>query len=673
MKRPSMSIAGRPVSKGELRAAVSAASAAWLKSQRGAKPKADKRKHRALTKEERETKAQATAQAKMQRKAEREARELERLLARIGYLSRRSAREAEAMLRVRVNWKRSAEPKVRSVCPRSLYSRLHPEISARTVKAMTRSRIAGDGFKNIVLRKILRGYGRKGAGTREYRGGEAADLVRYMLREAGLEEGIVNSFSNIIETEGEHALYETETFSVDDRRCAQIVGFWNALEAFEAEADGDGNVYSHLILAMPHELSPEGRSRALEDFCFRLDAIHLPFVAALHRPDPEGDVRNFHAHIIVAPRPFAVEGPFAWSFEAGKATEFNLPAGIGWLREQAAQAFNHALGRENNPLRYSGLSQARRGVPATGETHDGPAATARKRKAEKDLEERERLAGGLAAHVGRAAKRQTELGAMIDSVASRKQPVHAAAPAPQVPSALAELRGRFPDPLKLRGLSALDFMSFTAADRAADDWYGPAFNLAAELRRASTDFVRDRDGQPDLVEERLKPEYRSLLHAPALPDIVEQAVAEAHRRVVREQDREARITREKKRIRKDRMRWLRGTPVLLFDERLRVLPQYRELFPPEVIELDGIRDAMFECHIAATVEQKRLLPKETEASHKLPEPDHSTAAEKQPPETASEISTQVPQQPPVQGQENDDDAWDRLLQGAHTGKGGAGR
>lgn len=658
MKRPSMSIGGQAVDADALRAAVSKASQAWLSSKRSPKGEVARRRHRALTQEAREAKALATAHAKKTRANEREARELERLMARIGHLSRRSAREAEAMLRVRVSWKRGAEPKVSSVCPRSLYSQVHPEISTRTVRAMTRSRIAADGFKNIVLRRTSRGYGRKEAGTRDYRPGEAADLARYILREDGIEQVIGACLSNILEMEGGHAISETETFSVGDRRCAQIVGFWNALEAFEAEADADGNVFSHLILAMPHELSPEGRVQALEDFCLRLDALHLPFVAALHRPDPQGDIRNFHAHIMMASRPFAIEGPFAWSFEACKATEFNLPCGIGWLREQAADAFNRALAQESHSLRYSGLSQAKRGVPSTGETHDGPAVTARKRKADEDRAEGDRLVRGLAVHVARAAARQAALGALIDAQANRKQDALPAA-APELPPALAALRERFPDRLRLKGLSALDFMDFTPADHVADHWYQPALDLMVDLQRYPDRLVRDRDGQPELVKEELKPQYLTLLDEPHLPDIVHEMLVAVHRRIVAEQEREKRIAREKEHVRQQRLAELQKKPVILFDGNHHLLPEYRELFPPAVIALEGIREAMLACHTAALQAHNRRIAQENEDLRLRSRLD-ATAKEK-PAESVSEM-----QEPALKEQE--DDAWEELLQGIYAGK-----
>src|SRR5690606_9106515 len=162
---------------------------------------------------------------------------------------------------------------------------------------------------------------------------------------------------------------------------------------------------------------------------------------------------------------------------------FNLAPGIAWLRERAAEAFNNALEEEQSPLRYSGISQARRGVPSTGETHDGPAATHRKGKEQEDQAERNRLVRGLAAHIGRASDRQATLGTHIENMAAARLTVPSAEPKveaeararaqAELPPALAALRERFPNPLRLQGLSAIHFMEFTEEDWAADRWYSP--------------------------------------------------------------------------------------------------------------------------------------------------------------------------------------------------------
>lgn len=673
MKRPSISIDGRPVPIAGLRAEVGQASANWLKEQRGEKRETAKRLHRALSQEAKEEKAKATAQAAKQRADEREARELERLHRRIGYLSRRSDREAEAMLRVRCSWRSSAEPKVQTICPHSLYSRVHPDVSDRISK-LSPSRVAADGFKNIVLRKIARGYGRKSKGTREYHAGEAGDLARYILREDGIEPGITACFTNVLEIEGAHALYETEEFSLDPRRCGQIVGFWKALEAFEAEADADGNVYSHLILAMPHELSPEGRSRALEDFCRRLDALHLPFVAALHHPDAEGDSRNFHAHIIFAPRPFAIEGPYAWSFEAAKATELNLGAGIRWLREEAASAFNYALDQERNVLRYTAVSMAERGVPATGEKHDGPALTAKKRKDQRRQQEREALTRKLVVHVAHADMRQAKLGAMIAAVTSEKHNLPARAP--ELPPALAAMRERFPDPLLLRFLSRQDFDAFTPADWAADRWYAPAFNLAIEVRRRSSEFVRVQNGEAKLAKEILPAEYRGFVNSEKLPDIVMDALSAAYRQI-QQAEIEERKRREKERRRKELMVWLRGSPTLLFDEAMNVLTEHRERFPDDVMALDGIKEAMLASHRTARELERRRITQDEASRISRTAASPKEAADPASKSGASLAQRDVRRQPPTAGapppvpiapEKEEDEAWDLLMRGYQAGK-----
>ena len=524
MKRPAMTIKGRAVSPSELRSEVTEASLIWLRDRREAKA-TKKRQHRALSKADREAKAQATAAAKKRRADEREARELERLLQRVGYLSKRSAREAEAMTRVRVRVPIANAPKFRTVCSRSLYSRLHEEVSQRKVGGTKRSRVAADGYKNIVLRKHSRGFGRKTTGTREYRMGEAADLARYILRDEGLEPGIQATFTNVIEFNGSKALFSSELPVIEEKRASEIAAFWNALEILESEADADGNVFSHLILAMPHELSPEGRSKALYDFCLTLRALKLPFVASLHKPDADGDARNFHAHIMMSARPFEVEGPFEWSFEAAKATELNLPCGISWLRERAADSFNRVLEDEARLERYSGLSQAKRGVPSSGETHDGPALTARKRRAENDEREQERLLRGLTAQVADKRRRQRQLAEQIENLS-----------APKIPSALEALQERFPDPRRLSGLTYRDILTFSEQDREADEWYAPALALQAELELKWRSLIEDDEGRPRLKKDEIAKPFRTFAAQETLPDNIEDTIVELHRRLIDERE-----------------------------------------------------------------------------------------------------------------------------------------
>lgn len=236
VKRLTMKIAGREVGREEASARTREASAAWLRDRRGPKEPKPPRRHRQTSQAEKEAKKVATAHAKRIRAADREARELERLLARVGYLSRRSAQEAEVMLKVQLSWKASSRRKLTTICPRNLYSRLELEIAERRTKAATRSRIASDGYKNIVLSRTMRGFGRRAHGTRAYQFGEAADLTRYILRPDALEPGVVACFTNIV-TPHHDDFDDAEATALGLEEVGRVVAFWDAgLSRLRSEA-----------------------------------------------------------------------------------------------------------------------------------------------------------------------------------------------------------------------------------------------------------------------------------------------------------------------------------------------------------------------------------------------------------------------------------------------------
>lgn len=296
-----------------------------------------------------------------------------------------------------------------------------------------------------------------------------------------------------------------------------------------------------------------------------------------------------------ATRPFRIEGPFAWSFEVAKATEFNLGAGIRWLREQAATAFNAELRQEGLALRYSGRPQARRGVPASGETHDGPAATARRRKHDAEEEERRQLAEKIAAFLAGAVKRAIAAGEKINELA--------AAPAVAA-TGLQALRDKFRNPLELKQLSMTHLLELSDAEMAADDWFGPALELRLELQRRPHELVIERDGLPAIDPATLDRRHAAILSAPSLPDIVQEQLEVEYQQLVRQRQQRKKRQSEYDRIRRERLKWLKGAPIAVFDIGANVLPDYRGLFPPAVMAMPGVREAMMECHLAWMREEK---------------------------------------------------------------------
>lgn len=370
MKRLIVRIGDAVVGAEEIKQADREASRRWSASHR--KPSVRKaRKHRALSPEEREAKAKQTAQRKREREAERASKEHDRLMKRLRFVLSRDAREAERQQNIRVAYKPGREPKFAVICPRALYRRAHAHAPAMSSRP---ARMASDGLRNIVLKRSCRGFGRQAEGTRAYKAGEAGRAARYIARPEGIEEVDGSVLTNVLGS----AMTSERCFSIEQQQ--EIVGCFDALEEIE-RATGNGHVYSHLIMAFPYELGPEGRATALRSFCDWLDRLGVPFTAALHKPDSEGSQRNFHAHVIVGTRPCQHVDPYSWTFSAEKLTELISAPGTKWLRMRLAHSFNAGLKALGSPIRYSGVSQEDRGLVPLAANHKGQRAVAKERLA----------------------------------------------------------------------------------------------------------------------------------------------------------------------------------------------------------------------------------------------------------------------------------------------------
>lgn len=105
----------------------------------------------------------------------------------------------------------------------------------------------------------------------------------------------------------------------------------------------------------------------------------LPFVAALHLPDPGGDQRNFHLHVQLSLRPFERHGPCDWTFSAAKQTQLNTGAGIALMKRHAIRQINRVLAQQGIERRYSHRPRTRRGE-GSGEMKRRRGATAREKR-----------------------------------------------------------------------------------------------------------------------------------------------------------------------------------------------------------------------------------------------------------------------------------------------------
>jgi MobA/MobL family protein len=167
-------------------------------------------------------------------------------------------------------------------------------------------------------------------------------------------------------------------------------------EAQLAEPRANGRIATEIVIALPHELDAQTR-RGLA-LSFASWPVNLHGVAAhvsLHAPDPEGDARNFHAHILLTHR---MLGPDGFGEIANTRTQTRTrkgremleqiagvtatPADIRAVRRQWEAAVNHAYAKAGLDIRVDHRSHKDRDIEDVPTIHLGPKATAMERRGE---------------------------------------------------------------------------------------------------------------------------------------------------------------------------------------------------------------------------------------------------------------------------------------------------
>lgn len=305
---------------------------------------------------------QSKAIAKRDAAERRRLREEELHLKRVGAAIRRAIREQErrqagmihALAPPLANW-RSTSVRCRGL-----------ETMAR-LRVPRPSHVGSDGLSSFHFRWTGRGLGaRRRKRSHRYRAGEAVRHLRYICRIVAREiegGGLVSNISR----DPEH-----------------LAGFFAALEELEYQSVGDANVYVTVVVALPHELSSGERQTLLEQICSVPGNEGLPYVGVLHAPDPDGDRRNYHAHIMLSLRPAEIMTDGHYAFHVQKRSELNDGEFIASWRAQTAELMNAAMERAGHKRRFTPLSNAARGMAARpkGSGKSSPGAKHRERKAE---------------------------------------------------------------------------------------------------------------------------------------------------------------------------------------------------------------------------------------------------------------------------------------------------
>ncbi len=268
------------------------------------------------------------------REIDRELRKLDAHLRKVGAASRKASRERDRTILT--------------------YARSYGggQIGERDIKQFDKlfhfgksSPQEGDGLSSFHCKFTSRGFGERRANrSRTYRPGEAVRHLRYIIRDGAREPGVNGLVSNISQDPD------------------QLAGFFKALEELEAHDRANANVYMSLVLSLPYELTPAAREQILRDTCALFAEHDLPYAGVLHAPDPRGDQRNFHAHVMFSLRPCIIDGLGRYAFATDKSSDLNDESFIEPFRHKVADIMNATMARENHARRFTALSDADRGL-----------------------------------------------------------------------------------------------------------------------------------------------------------------------------------------------------------------------------------------------------------------------------------------------------------------------
>lgn len=203
---------------------------------------------------------------------------------------------------------------------------------------------------------------------------------------------------------------------------------WNAAE--KAEPKSDSRVAREYQVALPPELSAEQRVVLARTFSREIaDRYKVAVDLAIHEPRPQGDPRNFHAHLLATTREVTPEGlgPKTGIDMNGQVrSELGLPPTrqeFTSLRARWAELTNVALREAGIEARVDHRSLEAQGIDREPMPHIPIAAIAMERRGERS-EVAERI---RAAYQARVAARESAKGAEQDTnVQTREDSVTAA-------------------------------------------------------------------------------------------------------------------------------------------------------------------------------------------------------------------------------------------------------
>ncbi|MGA7537842.1 MAG: MobQ family relaxase [Steroidobacteraceae bacterium] len=142
---------------------------------------------------------------------------------------------------------------------------------------------------------------------------------------------------------------------------------WNTVEKVEPRSNA--RVAREYQIALPAELSPEQRIALARTFSREIaDRYNVAVDLAIHAPRPQGDPRNFHAHLLATTREVTPEGlgpKTGLDMVGGTRSELGLPPSrqeFRTLRARWAELTNEALRQANMEARVDHRTLEAQGI-----------------------------------------------------------------------------------------------------------------------------------------------------------------------------------------------------------------------------------------------------------------------------------------------------------------------
>ena len=205
---------------------------------------------------------------------------------------------------------------------------------------------------------VGRSTGRTAIGAAAYRAGErlrderSGKLYNYSSRQDVLHQEITLP-----------SQYSADTVGWARDRAT----LWNAAE--HAESRRDSRVAREFLLNLPYELNDEQRLHLTRALAREIaDRYGVAVDAAVHAPRPQGDPRNFHAHLLATTREVTAAGfghKVGLDMNGSRRHERGLPSGADELRAiraSAALLINQELQAANVASRVDHRTLAAQGV-----------------------------------------------------------------------------------------------------------------------------------------------------------------------------------------------------------------------------------------------------------------------------------------------------------------------